>query len=60
MHLMEMSETEQQALRDGLRLLARMIARRHLEQRAIERETVPPGGDLGAEHGAGQAEATSR
>lgn len=60
MHPAEMTEAEQRALRDGLRLLARMIARRHLEQRAAEREPAAPADGAGAELGAGQAEGTCR
>lgn len=47
MLMQELTEVERQALRDGLRILARMIARRHMEQRAIEREPVAPAGDPG-------------
>ena len=31
----EMTETEQRALRDGLRILARLIARHHLAQQEV-------------------------
>lgn len=50
MRIEEMTEDEQQALRKGLRILARMIARHHFKVRAAEAanrgessEGKPPG-----------------
>ncbi len=60
MHPAEMTEAEQRALRDGLRLLARMIARRQLKRQAAEREPAAPVGNPGAARGAGQVEGASR
>ena len=59
MHPQEMTEAEQQALRDGLRILARMIARRHLEQQAIKRKPATPAGKNGVERSAAQPEGSS-
>ena len=38
----EMTEAEQQALREGLRILARLIARRHLAQQEAAFESCAP------------------
>ena len=38
----EMTETEQRALRDGLRILARLIARHHVVQQETVLESCAP------------------
>ncbi len=38
----EMTEAEQQVLRDGLRILARLIARHHLAQQEADLESCAP------------------
>lgn len=40
MRMREMTEEEQQTLRAGLRIVARMIARRHLARQAAETEAA--------------------
>ena len=45
MRMREMTEDEQQTLRAGLRIVARMIARRHLARRAAEATTTEPEDD---------------
>ena len=40
MRMREMTEDEQQTLRAGLRIVARMIARRHLARQAAEAEAA--------------------
>ncbi len=42
MQLKEMTETDQQRLRDGLRILARLIARHHLAQQEADLESCAP------------------
>ena len=50
----EMTEAEQQTLRDGLRILARLIARHHLVQ--VQTVAADPGAPVSADVGLSAAE----
>lgn len=54
MRMREMTEEEQRTLRAGLRIVARLIARRHLAPKAAEAALAEPedeGADLGIAQG---------
>ena len=57
MHPEEMTEAERELLRDGLRILARMIARRQLSQETTTQESSAPA-SAGEESSAVETERT--